>query len=201
MSPAPKIIDARGLACPQPVILARKALAEGGALEVLADDGAARENLLKFAAFAGCEAEAVAEEGWVRVVFRPAGTASGDRAPGPAPIPALPACAGAATVLVASDGLGQGDPDLGRLLMRGFIYTLTEAEVPPLRVILMNAGVKLAVEGSDSLPNLRRLEELGVEVLACGTCLDYFKLTPAVGRVTNMYEIAGHLLQGPAIRI
>lgn len=196
MSHSPKIVDARGLACPQPVILARKALAEGGAVEVLADHGAAEENLLKFAAFAGCAAEAVPEQGWVRIVFRPAGTEAS-----PAAVPALPACAGAATVLVASDGIGQGDADLGRLLMRGFIYTLTEAEVPPLRVILMNAGVKLAVEGSESLPNLRRLEEMGVEVLACGTCLDYFKLAPAVGRVTNMYEIAGHLLQGPAVRI
>ncbi|BDU78769.1 sulfurtransferase-like selenium metabolism protein YedF [Mesoterricola sediminis] len=197
MSPAPETLDTRGLACPQPVILVRKALAERGRvpLEVLADAGAARENLLKFAAWAQVGAEVTEEDGWVRIRLTPAG------APGEAPAPAPAPSAGGATVLVASDAVGQGDETLGRLLMRGFLYTLTEAELPPARVILMNAGVKLAVDGSESLASLRRLEELGVEVLACGTCLDFYKLTPAVGRVTNMYEIAGHLLQGPAVRV
>jgi intracellular sulfur oxidation DsrE/DsrF family protein len=82
--------------------------------------------------------------------------------------------------------------------MRGFTYALAEGEARPERVILMNGGVRLAVEGSESLPNLRRLAEVGVDVMACGTCLDYYKLKDklAVGRVTNMYEIAELLMAG-----
>ncbi|WP_306598396.1 sulfurtransferase-like selenium metabolism protein YedF [Geothrix sp. 21YS21S-2] len=199
MSPTRRTLDAKGLPCPQPVILTRKALAEGGfsSLEILVDDAAARENILKFAAWAKCEVEGVASEGALtRIVLRPG-------APGEAPeaAPAEPAPAGAPTVLITSDGIGNGSPDLAKLLMRGFLYTLTECDVPPMRIIFMNAGVRLAVEGSDSLENLRKTADRGVDVIACGTCLEFYKLTEAlaVGRVSNMYEISEHLLQGPTV--
>jgi len=87
--------------------------------------------------------------------------------------------------------------------MRGFVYALGECELPPRRIILMNGGVKLAIEGSASMENLRSLAELGVEVLACGTCLEFFQLKEAlaVGRITNMYEIASLLLQGSTVAL
>ena len=206
MSPTHRFIDAQGLACPEPLILARKALAEGGfdLLEILVDNAAARENLLKYAAYAHCPVEGVAVEGGrTRIRLLPAaGAAPEDRA-APAPAPAATGTTQAATVFIARDGIGQGDPELARLLMRGFLFTLTESDIPPLRIILMNAGVQLAVEGSDSLANLRRLAELGVDILACGTCLDFFHLTEAlgVGRITNMYEIAEFLMQGPTLTL
>lgn len=210
MNPTLRTIDAKGLPCPQPVILARKALAEGGfdTLEILVDDAASRENLLKFAGFVHCVVEEVAAEGTsTRIRLRP--TLSGGDAtaaqPNPAPVPshAIGKAAQAATVLLAHDGIGTGDPELARLLMRGFLYTLTECDAPPLRIIFMNAGVRLAVEGSASLEHLRTLEGRGVEILACGTCLDFFKLTDllGVGRITNMYEIAECLLQGPSLAL
>ena len=107
------------------------------------------------------------------------------------------------TVFISADGIGSGDEQLAALLMRAFLYTLTESEALPARIILMNGGVKLAVEGSDSLINLRRLAERGVEILACGTCLEFYQLKDAlaVGRVSNMYEIAGLLLQGRTVRV
>ena len=116
--------------------------------------------------------------------------------PGPAGLPG-------ATVFIAAAGIGAGDEQLGALLLRGFLYTLTEAEAAPARIILMNGGVRLAVAGSDSLVNLVRLAERGVEILACGTCLEFFQLKDAlaVGRVTNMYEIAGLLLQGRTVSL
>jgi len=197
MNPIHRTLDARGLPCPQPVILARKALAEGGfdTLEILVDDAASRENLLKFAAYSHCEVEGVETEGrTTRMRLRPGigGTPEAARTPGQG-----------ATVLITSDGIGKGDPDLARLLMRGFLFTLTECDAPPLCIILMNAGVQLAVEGSDSLANLCKVADRGVEILACGTCLEYFKLTDSlgVGRITNMYEIANLLLQGPALTL
>ncbi len=200
MNATHRTLDARGLACPEPVILTRKALAEGGfeTLEVVVDNDAARENVLKFAEFSRCPVARVeAAEGVFRLWLATAG------APAPAPEVPSPASAGGAVVLVATEAIGRGDDELGRLLMRGFLFALTECEPPPLRVILMNGGVKLAVEGAESLVNLRRLADAGVEILACGTCLEFFglKASLAVGRVSNMYEIAGHLLQGPAVTL
>jgi len=203
MTESRRTLDTRGLACPEPVLLTRKALAEGGfdLLEVIVDDTAARENVIRFATYVKCQLEGVAAEGPVtRILIRPA--AAG---PAPAPVPeAAPAAeVGATTVFIASAGIGTGDEQLAALLMRGFLYTLTEAEVPPRRLILMNAGVRLAVEGSDSLVNLRRLDSQGVEILACGTCLEFYGLKDAlaVGRVSNMYEIADLLLQGPTLTL
>ena len=203
MNPICRTVDARGLPCPQPVILARKALAEGGFdwLEITVDDPAARENLLKFAAYTKCRVDEEPLEGAQTLLrLTPPGTASAHTAEAPAPVPAA---GSAAVVLLSADGIGQGDPDLGRLLMRGFLYTLTEAERLPRRLILMNGGVKLAVEGSDSLANLKKLEDRGVEVFSCGTCLEFFGVTNglAVGGITNLYDIAGYLLEGPAISL
>lgn len=203
MSPTSKIVDARGLPCPQPVILARQALAEGGfeTYEIIVDNEASRENLLKFAAYARCAVERMEATGAeTRVILKP-----GD-SPAPLPEPKEDfTCEPASrpVVLIASDGIGRGDDDLARLLMRGFLYTLAASDDPPRRIILMNGGVKLAVEGSDSLENLRRLAERGVEVLACGTCLEFFKLTDrlAVGSITNMYEIAEHLMKGSVLSV
>jgi selenium metabolism protein YedF len=205
MNPISRTLDARGLPCPQPVILARKALAEGGfdTLEITVDDAASRENLLKFGAYAKCLVEEVTLDGGATTIrMTPQGAPHPGSASAPAP-QALPGAAWAATVLITADGIGQGDPELARLLMRGFLYTLTEAERVPQRVIFMNSGVKLAVAGSASLANLDKLGERGVEVLSCGTCLEFYGLTPtlAVGGITNMYEIAGHLLDGATVSI
>lgn len=203
MSPTSKTVDARGLPCPQPVILARQALAEGGfeTYEILVDNEASRENLLKFAAYAKCAVERVATSGAeTRILLKPG--------EGPATLPEPKedfTCEPASrpVVLITSDGIGRGDDDLARLLMRGFLYTLSASDDPPRRIILMNGGVKLAVEGSESLENLRRLTERGAEVLACGTCLEFFKVTDqlAVGSITNMYEIAEHLQKGPVLSV
>ena len=197
MNAARRTVDARGLACPQPVILTRKALAEGGfdLLEVIVDDPGSRENVERFATYAGCAVAGVEQEGDAsRVLILPAPKAA--RVPGPADLQDT-------TVFIAAAGIGAGDEQLGALLMRGFLYTLTESERVPLRIILMNGGVKLAVPGSESLVNLRRLAERGVEILACGTCLEFFQLKEAlaVGRISNMYEIAELLLQGPTLTL
>jgi selenium metabolism protein YedF len=209
MSPTLKCIDAQGMPCPQPVILARKALAEGGFdfLEIRVDNAAARENLLKFAAFSHCEVVTMETEG-DRSTLRlrptlPAGPPGGFPVePREAPVPALPG-GRAATVFIASDGIGQGDLSLSRLLLRGFLFTLTESEELPLQLIFMNGGVRWVTEGSEGLGHLKTLSERGVDILACGTCLEFLKLTEAlaVGRITNMYEIAGLLLEGGVLSL
>lgn len=206
MSPTLRTLDACGLPCPQPVILARKALAEGGfdTLEITVDDAASRENLLKFGAYAKCQVEALSEGGLTRIRMSPQGFTRAPALTEACPLPEGGLGGGPVeVVLLSAEGIGQGDPELARLLMRGFVYTLTEAERVPRRLLLMNSGVKLAVEGSESLANLQKLEARGVEVLACGTCLEFFGLTSrlGVGGITNMYEIAGHLMEGPTLSV
>lgn len=87
--------------------------------------------------------------------------------------------------------------------MRGFIYTLTQLKPLPARLVLMNSGVELACSGSDSLASLDSLASRGVEIFVCGTCLEYYGLRPSlkVGKVSNMYEIAGFLAQTAVLRV
>lgn len=204
MSGIDKTIDARGLACPQPVVLAKKAIEEDPAavVAVIVDSETARDNVLRFAAYAGRAAETrPGSDGATVVIVSAAGMGSAEPSrPGPAENQRPKA---QETLLLAADRLGQGDDDLGRLLMKGFIYALAEGERLPRRIILMNSGVSLAAEGSASLENLRRLEARGAEILACGTCLDFFGLKAAlgVGRVSNMYEIAATLMEGNVLRL
>ncbi len=94
-------------------------------------------------------------------------------------------------VVISSETMGQGDDVLGKILMKGFLYALAGQDEIPETLLMYNGGVKLACEGSESLEDLKQLEAMGVEILACGTCLNHYGLTKqlAVGNVTNMYEI------------
>lgn len=96
-------------------------------------------------------------------------------------------------ILIQSDRFGSGDDDLGRILMRNFLYALAREEQRPAAVMLANGGVRLACEGSDSLGDLALLAENGVAIRACGTCLDYLGLMDklAVGEVGTMVQSVG----------
>lgn len=95
-------------------------------------------------------------------------------------------------VVLRSSRMGEGNDELGTILMKGFIYALTELEELPETILLYNGGAQLSCQGSDSLEDLKTLEAQGVEILTCGTCLNYYGLSDqlAVGTVTNMYVIA-----------
>ncbi len=95
-------------------------------------------------------------------------------------------------VLIPADKMGHGDDELGAKLMKAFIYSLTAVPDLPSHVILYNGGAHLSTEGAETVEDLKKLEDQGVEILTCGTCTDFFGITDkvAVGSVTNMYEIA-----------
>lgn len=99
-------------------------------------------------------------------------------------------------LLILSDRIGRGDDELGRLLMRNFLYSVARAPEPPAAIMFMNEGVRLVCEGSESLDDLRLCVENGVVVRACGTCLDYLKLSDAVavGEVGTMPQSVEALL-------
>jgi selenium metabolism protein YedF len=101
----------------------------------------------------------------------------------------------AKTFWIVTDRIGNGDEELGALLMRSFLYSLSRAESKPARVLFGNAGVRLACAGSDSLDDLRLMVENGVVVKSCGTCLDFMGLKDAleVGEVGDMTGLVGAL--------
>lgn len=184
------VVDARGEACPLPVVHAAKALAgmTGGVLEVLVDNEIAVQNLKRMASGKGLKCTAAKAEGGFAVEI--------EAASGAAQPEAAPACApdkrGELVIAVDTDRMGRGDDKLGALLMKSFLFAVTQLPELPRKMIFYNGGAKLTTEGSESLADLRTLEAQGVDILTCGTCLNFYGLTEklAVGRVSNMYEIA-----------
>lgn len=104
-------------------------------------------------------------------------------------------------IYIDGETLGRGSDELGRVLMRSFLYTTKELATHPWRIVFLNSGVKLVAEGSEYLDILHDLEGLGTEILACGTCLDYFDLKDKVraGRISNMYEIESSFLEATKV--
>ncbi len=183
-----KTLDCRGLACPNPVIRTKELIDRGEVQEftVLVDNAAAQENVSRFLQRAGFK---VSVEGQGESC-----AITGSRAAaGPCEVFVEPPEEALRKILVlmGADRLGRGDDVLGTKLMGSFISTLKEMGPDLWCVVLLNAGVKLAVAGSEVLAALRDLEQSGVRLLVCGTCLTYFNLLEAkqVGETTNMLDI------------
>ncbi len=184
-------INALGIECPKPVIMTKKQLESmpSGEVEVSVDNQVSVQNLERFAENGGytfesrqeaedhfivhiTKAEAVSET--AEVVIEEDASVRADL-----------------TIGIGSDVMGTGDPELGRILMKSYIYTISETEPFPTTMVFFNAGVKLTTEGSPVLEDLKNLEALGVEIISCGTCLDFYSLKSSleVGEISNMYTI------------
>lgn len=187
-----KIVDARGLACPQPVIQTRKALQESAVLTTIVDNETAQHNVTRMAQKAGNTVRAEERDDGIYLHISQEGALQEDAAPQAASAPA----GGSLVVMVSSEFMGRGDNELGHILMRAWFHTLGEVEPLPGTIVFLNSGVKLAAGGSPVLDDLQALGERGVEILACGTCLGHYELKDkvAVGEVSNMYTIAETLL-------
>lgn len=190
-------VDARGLPCPQPVIRTRKAMAEATQVVTLVDNETSVTNVSRMAQKAGWQVEVLQEDDGFRLeMSRGEEIAS---VPAPAAEPTVSRAevqAGPLVLVVTADKMGRGNTELGQILVRGFFHTLGEVEPLPQTIIFFNTGVKLACQGSPVLEDLQALEAEGIEVLVCGTCLNYFELTDelAAGQVSNMYDIAETML-------
>lgn len=192
-------VDAMGDACPLPVIKTKKAMESrkaGEALEVFVDNETAVKNVMKMASSQGAEARfekksdtkyrIIIGEGASREEDRKIQTERDIRSSGD--------CTrqGDTVVAVTSEMMGSGDGKLGRMLMKGFIFALTQLDRLPDTILFYNGGARLTAEGSESLEDLRKMEEQGTVIMTCGTCLDFYGIKDklAVGSVTNMYAIA-----------
>ena len=189
-----KILDLTGLACPLPVVRTKEALESeiGQSLIVMVDNLAARDNVARFAESRGCQVEVAAAGGCYHLTIQPpaGGVAESCVSPVAAPAPL------GTVVVFASDRMGEGDPGLGAILMRAFCQTLVQMEVPR-KLLFYNRGVFLTLNDSPVLAELQGLEEMGVELLVCGTCLDFYKVRErlAVGKVSNMFTILESQMQ------
>lgn len=203
-----KIIDAFGLQCPKPLVLAKKELDAGCTdLAVQVDNETAVKNLTRLG---GRKAMAVTvdviEGGWL-VSFAPGDGTQAVEPEIPQAVPAGSTCGPAGcgyAVFVNHDQVGEGDPELGRNLVKMALYTLSESDEVPSSLLFMNGGVKL-IAGPDAeqqcVDNVKALEEKGTEVLVCGTCLNFFGLGDdlKVGEVSNMYDILSRMQEAAKV--
>jgi selenium metabolism protein YedF len=185
-----KSIDCSGKTCPLPVIEAKKVLEdkEVNEITVLVDNSISRENVMRFLESQGFSVTAMEEKGKHRIE----GTRNQETTE-------QPSITNTKKLLVFVDGetVGRGSEELGAILMRSFLLTLKELNPLPWRIIFINSGVKLAVEGSPYIGALNDLVAIGAEILSCGTCLDYYRVKDRlmVGKISNMYEIESSFLE------
>lgn len=197
-------VNAMGDICPIPVVKTKKALGElngSGEIEVLVDNETAVKNVTKMAKSSGAlaESEQLGEKQY-RVLIT-VGEAAAEQlkdaqGAGTKPQTQPDDAAGCRTCLgtvvaVGSDRMGEGSEELGHILIKSFLFALTQLDDLPDKILFYNGGAKLTIEGSESLEDLKTLEEQGVEIMTCGTCLDYYGIKDklAIGSVTNMYSI------------
>ncbi len=190
------MLDCRGLACPQPIVNTKQALDElkDEKLIVIVDNAFSCNNVERFVQSQGCSAEIKQKEHdfYIHVQKKKGGaekSAEPERK------------VRKVVVYIGSQYLGSGDNDLGSFLMKAFLKTLLDFETQPERLILVNSGVQLAAEGSKALETLQMLSEKGVEVLCCGTCVDFYELKGKVkvGRISNMYEIIESMVEADRV--
>lgn len=187
------LVDARGLNCPMPVVNAKAAIdqmEEPGEVKVLVDNEIAVQNLVKFAASKNLEAKSnkLSDNEFEVIINAIAGDGASDNDA----VNCVPdARDGDMVVVLSSKCMGTGDETLGGNLMKAFIFALTKQDKLPQSILLYNSGAFLSCEDSESLEDLKLLEAEGVNILTCGTCLDFYgvKEKLAVGTVTNMFEI------------
>lgn len=180
-------IDARGLACPKPVIETKKAIESinSGKVKVIVDNYIAKENIIKLSRSMNLEFNILNEEDSFIEIEIIKGEFLENI------IEEKSNDIDNSCVFISSDKIGEGDIELGKILMKGFVYTLTETKPYSRYIILVNSGVNLSTSNEDTIENLKKLENFGVEIVSCGTCLDFYNLKESlkVGRVSNMYDI------------
>lgn len=178
-------IDARKEACPRPVIMTKKKLDEigEGIVTTIVDNEVAKENVSKLANSLSYEFTVEEKDNDYYISINKGNIKIEEQASN-SKLADL-------TIALTSDRMGRGDDKLGKILMKSFIYTLSETLPYPETIVLYNSAVRLSCEGSEVLDDLRKLEDAGVEIISCGTCLDFLEIKDnlRLGSISNMYTI------------
>ncbi len=196
-----KMVDARGMACPLPVVNAKKAaesLHPGDTLIVRVDNEIAVQNLQRFAEHMGFPAtgEKLSDKEFTVTMH-----IGGEEKPEPEISCAVDARKKGMLVVLSANTMGTGEEKLGKALMKAFVFALTKQDTLPETILCYNTGAYLTTEGADTLEDLKLLESEGVTILTCGTCLDFYGLKEKlmVGGVTNMYDIVERMASATTI--
>lgn len=201
-------VDAMGKACPTPVIMTRKALRDNDEVVTMVSEKIATENISKMAKQLGydCQVDQKGDHEWAvtvkKTAQKPAANPSttmnetavadsdGQQRVEPSVVNNIRLSDGYIVVL-DSEEVGHGDPTLGKQLAKSFVSSLTEQDVLPEYILMFNSGVKLATKGSDTVEDLQTLEKMGVKIMECGICVNFFDVKDqlGVGSITNMFRI------------
>ncbi len=200
-----KIVDARGVLCPKPLILTKRAIKEGiKEFQVLLDNETAKDNVSSFLKENGMDFVAGFSDGVYTLQVSGAGMPLIQPDAASFCRPVQPSKPNSNYVIVlGSDSMGDGPEALGKILMQGFCNTIRELSLLPDKIIFYGKGVLLIQRDSPVLESLKELEEKGVKLMVCGTCLDYFNIKDSMGAgdIANMYDIvesfqqAGHIIR------
>ncbi len=178
------IIDCKGLACPMPVVKAKKYFdsIESGEATIIVDNLVAKDNIVKLAKGSGNESIVEEKEGlyFIKITKEKCEVVNEETKD----IKKF-------TLLVSTDKLGMGDDKLGDMLMKSYIFALSEADTVPTDLLFINGGVNLTIDTSSVLDSLKKLIERGANILVCGSCLDFYNIKDklSIGEITNMYTI------------
>ena len=188
-----KIVNATGLSCPQPVILAKQAIETNEKVKVIVDNDTALENVKRLGTKLSCDVNVEKKNDGtyeIDLTRKASSVLLSEELSTPC---CAPASAGPFVIVCSEDKMGRGNDELGSVLIRAFLHTICLQKEKPDVMIFYNTGVKLTLQGSEVLDDLKELAAAGVEILVCGTCLNYFEIKDkmGVGVVSNMYDIAG----------
>lgn len=181
-----KIIDCKGLKCPQPVVNTKNYFdsIESGEAEVIVDNDVAKNNISKLCESSNLKYTVEEKENLYYIQIKKENCSC-------KPINFDEKNNNSLVIVITSDKFGMGDDTLGETLMKSYLYALSESDKLPTDLLFLNSGVKLTSEGSLVLDSLKKLKERGVNIASCGVCLDFYKLKEflVVGEITNMYAI------------
>ncbi|MBE9488556.1 MAG: sulfurtransferase-like selenium metabolism protein YedF [Bacteroidetes bacterium] len=196
-----KIVDARGKLCPQPLMMTRKAImgsSKNEEIEIVMDNETACSNVETYLTESNVKYSASINNGEQHISFVVDGEEKIDvnkEIVCPIPEKINNNIREGYVVAIKSEYMGDGDIELGALLLRAYINTLSETDFLPTSIILYNSGVKIALSDRDTSKSLEEMEKKGVELILCGTCIDFYKLKQKVkiGKISNMFVIADKL--------
>lgn len=194
------VVDAIGDVCPLPIVKTKNVIKEmksSGTIEVLVDNEIAVQNLTKMAKISGYPVSSKKLEENKYLVTLEVTVAGASSEVGQPPVAEMPetctpdARKGNKVIVISANQMGSGSEELGKTLLKGFLYAVTQQEELPKTMLFYNSGVYMTCEASPSLEDLKSLEAQGVTIMSCGTCLNYYGLSEQlqVGSVTNMYDI------------
>ncbi|HPS04748.1 MAG TPA: sulfurtransferase-like selenium metabolism protein YedF [Tenuifilaceae bacterium] len=201
-----KLVDCRGMVCPQPLVETRREIKKsnpGEAITVVVDNSTSLKNILRFLEDNGVECVVMQEAESSSITFNvPLQMTQPDkRAEEYCDVSPKPDVNSGFIVLLNSATMGKGNDELGKILMKGFLSTLLELKATPTEIICYNSAVTLALKSSDTAATLQQISERGVKITLCGTCVDFYNLRDdlAVGQISNMLYIAERLSSGVRI--